>query len=421
MSTSLAGRGRRSRASGGRGATLPPGPGGNGRVGTAVAAGRPLATRVVVCEAAVALAVLAAARSALALAVAAPVALLLVVLTLGRRRGRWLSDHLRVAARFRRRATGRAAVTAREPRLAPLGTLLPGVRVEEARDRSGERVGLAVDPGGWAAVLSLEPAGPVVAGQPGPVTVEDLAAVFEDPEQRVASVQALTLSVPAPSARLPVADDPTAFSYAELLGTVASDDHPRPPAHRSSWVALRLDPAGCPDAVARRGGGPEGARRALLGVAARLAAALDTPAAPARVLDAPGLLEAVLEAGGATEAASASATASGAEHWDRWERAGAAHTSWAVRRWRAGGAGLDAVTAPHASTLCTSLLLGRDARGAVTAQALVRVTAPPGHLDAARAEVEQSARAAGLGLLRLDGEQAAGVVASLPLAGLGQR
>ena len=86
------------------------------------------------------------------------------------------------------------------------------------------------------------------------------------------------------------ADSPARQAHREVLGPLADA------AHRSAWLVVRLDPDRCPGAVAERGGGVLGARRALVGALARIARVLADRDLPVRPLDREGLRDAVATA-----------------------------------------------------------------------------------------------------------------------------
>lgn len=73
---------------------------------------------------------------------------------------------------------------------------------------------------------------------------------------------------------------PAAEVYDRLLGPLPA------PAMRTAWLALRFDPNVCPEAVARRGGGAEGAARAMVIAARRVTRALAAAGYRSRILTA---------------------------------------------------------------------------------------------------------------------------------------
>src|SRR5262249_61833139 len=72
----------------------------------------------------------------------------------------------------------------------------------------------------------------------------------------------------------------------------------RTPASQHVWIALRLDPARCPDAVQARGGGQEGGQRAVKRCVARVLELLDAAGVHGRALDEETLRSVLARSGG---------------------------------------------------------------------------------------------------------------------------
>ncbi|MFR9752238.1 type VII secretion protein EccE [Nocardia sp. 004] len=77
--------------------------------------------------------------------------------------------------------------------------------------------------------------------------------------------------------------------YESLLGPLPAT------AHRTVWLAISFDAVACPEAAARRGGGAEGASRAVTIATQRIMRALEDADCNARVLTAPEIRKAVLQ------------------------------------------------------------------------------------------------------------------------------
>ncbi|WP_227984271.1 type VII secretion protein EccE [Nocardia spumae] len=75
--------------------------------------------------------------------------------------------------------------------------------------------------------------------------------------------------------------------YESLLGPLPAT------AHRTVWLAISFDALACPDAAARRGGGAEGAGRAVTIATQRIVRALEDADCASRVLTAPEIRKAV--------------------------------------------------------------------------------------------------------------------------------
>jgi hypothetical protein len=196
----------------------------------------PLPARLVPALIALELAVLAAWwRPALI-----PLAVLVVALPTARRRGRRLSQWIAIRSGWRdRRRAG-------WDRGGPAGALAR-LTVTEERDRYGRRVAVIDDERGSAAILALDP--PTLLNGTGPTE-------------------------PPWSALTDLLADPVRPAAVQLV----ADPNGR------SWLALRVDPECSADAVARRGGGTTGRRRAVHALAQRAATALTDAGLPATPL-----------------------------------------------------------------------------------------------------------------------------------------
>ncbi|MEV0293267.1 type VII secretion protein EccE [Nocardia sp. NPDC050710] len=85
------------------------------------------------------------------------------------------------------------------------------------------------------------------------------------------------------------AGTPAGKIYESLLGPLPAT------AHRAVWLAISFDAIACPEAAARRGGGSEGASRAVTIATQRVMRALEDADCSARILTAPEIRKAVLQ------------------------------------------------------------------------------------------------------------------------------
>ncbi|TLG11473.1 type VII secretion protein EccE [Nocardia cyriacigeorgica] len=85
------------------------------------------------------------------------------------------------------------------------------------------------------------------------------------------------------------AGTPAGKIYESLLGPLPAT------AHRTVWLAISFDAVACPDAAERRGGGNEGASRAVTIATQRIMRALEDADCNARILTAPEIRKAVLQ------------------------------------------------------------------------------------------------------------------------------
>ncbi|KNB51200.1 type VII secretion protein EccE [Streptomyces caatingaensis] len=387
--------------------------------------------QVVLLEVAAALVLVGYVVDPLLAAPAGGIALVLAVLALARRRQRPVPEWLGAVLALRRRARRAGAVPAgTAPALAPVVECDPALRTESFTDREGRSVGVVGDGTFVTAVLQVEavdaPLRPRRVDKALPLGL--LREAMDVADVRLESVQVVQSALPSPAPHLP-AQALAARNYAPLQALTGS------PAVRMTWIALKLDPELCPEAVAARGGGAEGARRCVLRAAGQLTSRLQGAGFRATLLSEDELTTALSIAASVNPAATAQAGRNGAgarrtaetsRTWrcdDRW------HTTYWVSRWPQLGPG--ATSLPQLAALLTSLpalsstlslTLGRGrARGGAQAPTVtghVRVCGRSAdELGDVRRELERAARGVKVGLVRLDHEQIPGVLATLPLGG----
>ncbi len=416
--------------------------------GAGAAAGPGWAVWPLVCvQAAVALLLGGWVADSWALMAAATVpAAALTLIAVGRRRGRPLPAWAGAAWALRRRR--KRAMGPLPPGVDPLLSLAaecePGLRSYAfQRTRPGSAaaasgawsadVGMAGDGSRLTAVLRVEaPRSPLQPGREGsPLPLTLLSDALETDGVLLDSVQCVQHTQPAPSPQLPQ-QAIAGRNYAQLLGNGGQEGQEMAPGLRLTWVALRLDPERCQEAVAERGGGLKGAQRALTRAADQLASRLTGAGFRATVLSEAELLSAVAACASSNPATTTligqgdgprpRRTAESSRVWrcdDRW------HTTFEVSRWPALGAGaaplsglVALLTAGPAFATTFALTLRRHAPGSVSVAGHVRVTGRgEDHLRAAGEALLHSARGVRVGLTRMDHEQLRGVRATLPLGG----
>ncbi|MFD0025205.1 type VII secretion protein EccE [Streptomyces sp. NPDC058382] len=385
--------------------------------------------QLVLLEIAAALLLCAWVVDPLLLAPAAVVATALVLLAVVRRRRRSLPAWLRTVLALRAR-TRRAASTVppagTDPGLAPAVECEPGLRTCSFSDRDRRPVGMIGDGTYLTAVLRIESDAtalrPDRSARPLPLPL--VRDAMDVDGIRLESAQIVQHTQPAPAPHLPE-QSVAARNYAPLQAQTGT------PAVRITWIALKLDPELCPDAVRARGGGLTGAQRCLVRTADQLAGRLTGAGLGATVLTEQELHSAIATSACASPSATERAGRSGpaarrtretSRTWrcdDRW------HTTYWVRRWPrlgAGGASLPQLVALLTSVpaLATtfSLTLGHGDRQGTLITGHVRITGrSDGELLAARHELERTARGVRMSLVRLDREQLPGALATLPLGG----
>ncbi|MFP1627675.1 type VII secretion protein EccE [Streptomyces sp. 5K101] len=385
--------------------------------------------QLVLVESALALVAVGLALGGLWLVPTCVVAGALVLLAVIRRRGHALQDWLSTAQalRARRRNTASAAHET-DASLAPIAEGVPGLRPSPYVDRSRRTVGMLGDGSFLTAVVRVEASGsalrPAFGARALPLSLLGDALAVDD--IRAESVQLVQQVRAAPAPHLPQ-QSVARLSYAPLQEKTGA------PALRMTWVAVKLDPELCPEAVAARGGGFEGAQRCLVRVADHVASRITGAGFQAVVLDQEELNSTMATAACASPRAAARAgrpdtapqrrTTETSRVWrcdDRW------HTTYAVGRWPELGRGatplpklVSLLTAVPAYATTFSLTVRRGARqGTMDIGGHVRITGGSDtELVGVRRSLEQAARTAKVGLLRLDREQLPGVLATMPLGG----
>ncbi|MGW7520345.1 type VII secretion protein EccE [Streptomyces sp. NPDC054796] len=386
--------------------------------------------QLVLIELALAVLVVAAAIDKLMLAPAVVVAVALVLLALMRRHQRsvrdWLSTLLALRARKRL-----AAAPLRErvdASLAPAVEAVPGLRTYAFLDRDRRTIGMLGDGSFLTAVVRVE-AGvsalrPAFGARALPLGL--LHEALDVDGIALESVQIVQHVQPAPAPHLPE-QSVARRSYGPLQEQTGS------PALRLTWVALKLDPELCSEAVKARGGGLEGAQRCLVRAADQLASRITGAGFRATVLNEDELISAVATSACVNPMATARASQPDApptrrtqetpRAWrcdDRW------HTTYAVGRWPELGRAatplprlVSRLTSMPTLTTTFSLTVGRGARRqSLSVSGHVRVTGrTDAELSGARRQLERDARSAKVGLVRLDREQLPGALATLPLGG----
>ncbi|MCX5268056.1 type VII secretion protein EccE [Streptomyces sp. NBC_00199] len=385
--------------------------------------------RLVLLEIAAAAVVVGWVAGPMALIAAGVVAVALVVLAFARRRGRSLPEWLATARalKARRRRADRLGIPAgTEPGFGPAVECDPGLRTYTYGGRDRRPVGLVGDGTFVTAVLQVQADATALRAerdrQPLPLAL--VADALEVDGIVLESAQIVLHTQPAPALHLPRQSVAVA-NYAPLQEQTGA------PAVRITWIALKLDPELCPEAVAVRGGGLTGAQKCVVRAADHLASRLTGAGFRATVLDEEELTAAVATSACANPLVTAEAGRTGQlerrteETGRSWRCDNRRHTTYWLRRWPAlGGAGpslpqfVALVTAVPALATTFSVTLARGDRQEISLSGHIRVTGRSDEeLVAARRAVQGAARHTGAGLARLDREQVPGMLATLPLGG----
>ncbi|MGW1431569.1 type VII secretion protein EccE [Streptomyces sp. NPDC002431] len=384
--------------------------------------------RMVLVEAAAALVVAGLALGGPWLVATVPAACLLVVVAVVRRRGRAVRDWLSTALALRGRRRTAAPAPGTEPQLAPVAESVPGLAPYAYVDRNRRTVGMVGDGTFLTAVVRVEADGESLHRARGtralPLSLLGDALTVDDIV--LESAQLVQQVRPAPARHLPQRSA-ARLSYAPLQERIGA------PALRMTWVAVKLDPELCREAVEARGGGVGGAQRCLVRVADHVASRITGAGFRAVVLDQEELHSAVATSACASPMLSARAGRPDAAPQRRtsetarvWRCDDRRHTAYVVGRWPELGRGatplpllVSLLTSVPAYATAFGLTVRRGAhRGVVSVVGHVRVTGGSDtELVEVRRTLEQAARHAEVGLVRLDREQLPGVLATLPLGG----
>ncbi|MGW0707030.1 type VII secretion protein EccE [Streptomyces sp. NPDC002643] len=391
--------------------------------------------RLVMLQTAAALVVIGWLIGTAALIPAIAAAAVLVALALVRRRGHslpeWLRSLLALRARVRRAASTPVPAGV-DSRLAPAVECDPSLRTYSFNrgDRRDQRpVGMVGDGRFLTAVLHLESDTSALRAERGrrPLPVALVQDVLEVDGIQLESAQILVHTQPAPALHLPQ-QSVVVSNYAPLQAQTGA------PAVRILWIALKLDPELCPEAVAARGGGLRGAQKCLVRAAEHLSSRLTGAGFRASLLTEEELTAAIATSACANPMVTAQAAQTGPDESPQrrteessrsWRCDNRRHTTYWVRRWpQLGGSGTPLaqlvahLTAVPALATTFSLTLAKGGRQDVTITGHLRITGRSNQeLTDARRGLEQAAREARVGLVRLDREQLPGVLATLPLGG----
>ncbi|WP_442806613.1 type VII secretion protein EccE [Streptomyces sp. NBC_01022] len=386
--------------------------------------------QVVLMEVAAALILIAWVTNRVLLVPMGVVAAGLVLLAVLRRRGRpvmeWLNAVMALRGRLRaaRRPLSAEGV---DPALAPVVECESALRTYTYTDRQRERsIGMVGDGTFLTTLLLVQPRDEPLrmARAARPLELGLLHDALEVDDIRLESVQVVQHTQPAPGPHVPE-QSAAARSYAPLQAQVGT------PATRLTWIALKLDPELCPEAVRARGGGVGGAQRALLRATDQLASRLAGAGFDASVMTEAQVTSALATSAGVNPQATTQAiraevpvrrTTESTRAWrcdDRW------HTTYWVGRWPHLGADaaptaqlVALLTSMPASASTFSMAVSRGTGGAPAVSGYVRLTARGSNeLVSVRRQLERAARAVKVSLVRLDREQLPGVLATLPLGG----
>ncbi|MCP2095282.1 MULTISPECIES: type VII secretion protein EccE [Actinosynnema] len=361
------------------------------------------------------------------------VLLVALILAFARSRGRWLTQWIVLVARYNTRSHSRTAKTdapaeskpqaeessvigPEDSRVALLRLAVPDLVIAKGVDHERRPLGLAWHQGAWTAVLLVDPT-PGLINPVGSAPNLPLGALVPCLEDRGVVLDAISVIWHCyPGSASLSANSPALTSYLELLGPLPTASR------RTTWIAVRLDPKRCAAAIRERGGGVVGAHRALIGALSRVRNALESVGVSIRPLDADELIRAGISAAELTSVAGSANPVSLREKWSGVSAGGVGHSSYAITGWPSKGmrANLNGLTGVRAlsSTLSMSISPSSE-EGRVGLRGLVRVSARnQAQLDTADTKLKAMSDKLDITLTPLNGMQASGLSATLPLGGV---
>ncbi|MDU7361499.1 MAG: type VII secretion protein EccE [Propionibacteriaceae bacterium] len=248
--------------------------------------------------------------------------------------------------------------------LVPLAQWLRELEITQIKDAHDGEIGVVADGKSWTGIVELTSDLNMFSDRGNLLNLTALDQLTRQDDVTFAGVQMVTFTVGAPTRAMLPADSPAIASYLEILG----DDYP-PPAVRRTWLALRLDPRLCLEAVGRRGLGQDGVFATLRFGLHRAQAMLKRRGVSTEPLD-PNEIADVL--GMCTGVSPDPLEERSREEWDQWICDGLTHEAREVQHFgkdpsQGYQALLDAVAAAPAMMALTSYTVspGEPARGAV--------------------------------------------------------
>jgi type VII secretion protein EccE len=333
----------------------------------------------------------------------------------GRPAWRWL----RVWASYRGRNSRAGVAPPHDPGLAPIREWLPAFELASVAGRRAERpVGVAHDGAGYVVVLGPRSEDLIASADPVNIPLRALASVGDAEGVRLASAQLLIRTLPAPAPTLGAYGAQVGASYHEISGGST-------PSLMSWWIALRLEPGRDGTAVTLDGDDVDAVRRALRTSVGWATKVLSSSGLPCRPLDESELREVLdLTLGVDPQHVPGSRRERRtAESWRGWTCDGVAHVSGWLRSWPRAGIPslsrlLDAMAGLPVRSATASLGLTWTPEHTVRATTYVRVSADdPKAARTAFRQLTKQSRSARISVVRLDGEQLPGVLATIPLGG----
>lgn len=322
--------------------------------------------------------------------------------------GRSLLNTIKLRARYSARQRNFVADPDVPELLVPLAQWLPRLVITETTNVRGGEIGVVADSQSWVGVLEVTSDDALLADRGAEINLDLLRSLTDQDDVVFAGVQVLNLTVPGPNQALLTPGSLANRAYLEITG-----ERPTPPAVRRTWVALRLDPRLCLEAVDRRGSGQAGVMATLRFGLHRAQAQLKRQGVVARALDSGKLAEVLALTTGAELDEGAEGSR---ELWKQWHCGDLVHETRNIRSFGTNPAAnyqalLDGLAQSPTMMVLTSFTVapGEPPRGAVR-----QITPTQEAADAADEELIHEMG----GSLRfgpLGGIQVPGLLATLPL------
>ena len=236
--------------------------------------------------------------------------------------GRTLLATMQIRQRFAHRKRAKVEEPDHGTDLVPLAQWLPQLELTQIKDAHDGEIGVVADGTSWSGLLEVTSDNTLFTDRGAELDLASLGALTrqDDVVRLPASRCAHADRAGALGAMLP-ANSPAIEAYREIVG------EPTPPALRRTWVALRLDPRLCLEAVGRRGSGQSGVFATLRFGLHRAQAMLKRQGMVTEPLDPIGIADVLaLTAGSSPDFGEIRSV----EHWDHWVCDGLVHESRAV-------------------------------------------------------------------------------------------
>lgn len=321
--------------------------------------------------------------------------------------GRTLGSTVQTRRRFMARARRRIPEPDVAAPLIPIAQWVPGLELTQIKDAHDGEIGVVADGDSWSGILEVTSDNSLFTDRGAKLDLAALGALTRQDDVVFAGIQIVTYTVPGPAVAMLPPNSPALHAYREVAGDQT------PPAVRRTWIALRLDPRLCLEAVDRRGSGQAGVFATLRFGLHRAQATLKRQGMPTEPLDPLAIADVLTLTTGTSDAQLGDRSS---EAWENWTCDTLIHESRAVSGFGQSPSALyqgllDVVGLTPAMFSVTSLTVapGEPARGAIRL-----VTASHEQADSAE-EFVMSHLASELRLGPKGGNQVPGLLATIPL------